>query len=576
MMGKKYRRIYGVTVGTTMPKPNLMQDDPTKGDYVKGKEEFLKNVNTGNGEVPALEGYLKASELPEAINTALAQAKASGEFDGADGKDGKDGQDGYTPQKGVDYFDGKDGTPGNNGKDGASPVVSVSAITGGHRITITDKNGTKTVDVLDGVDGQNGTKGNGIKSAVLNADYTLKLTFDDGTSYTTPSIRGATGATGGTGATGKDGTSVTVKSISESSADGGSNVITFSDGKTITIKNGKTGSQGPAGNDYVLTDADKTAIAEQAAQIVEVPEVGSGTRGPGILQVSTTPSAYTTATGGQTPTKRMKLSTIMSEASVSEVMPGDAIRHSYYLYPIYYVDATYAYTKSGTSIRGASGAKGSTGAAGADGYTPVKYVDYWTEADQEDIVQQAVNTLGNAVYGVVDANNNIVFRGYLANGAYTLKYEDADGNTVDGGTITVSSNESGSGSGGNDSGMGDSGSIPLTWSIGVKLDKNTGAEGSGSGYAASSHVELVDGYAYTVTKEDNSYGNTYGGLNVVYYDASGNGLGSEQITTSDTASPQSKTITPVSGAKTFRVRAYCGSETEGYVKKYYTVTYNKV
>ena len=40
-----------------------------------------------------------------------------------------------------------------------------------------------------------GEKGNGIKSAVLNADYTLTLTFDDGTSYTTPSIRGATGYT---------------------------------------------------------------------------------------------------------------------------------------------------------------------------------------------------------------------------------------------------------------------------------------------------------------------------------------------------------------------------------------------
>ena len=50
------------------------------------------------------------------------------------------GKDGYTPQKNVDYFDGKDG---NDGQDGTSPIVSVSSITGGHRITITDKNGTK-------------------------------------------------------------------------------------------------------------------------------------------------------------------------------------------------------------------------------------------------------------------------------------------------------------------------------------------------------------------------------------------------------------------------------------------------
>ena len=38
-----------------------------------------------------------------------------------------------------------------------------------------------------------GEDGNGIQSAVLNSDYTLTLNFDDGTSYTTPSIRGETG-----------------------------------------------------------------------------------------------------------------------------------------------------------------------------------------------------------------------------------------------------------------------------------------------------------------------------------------------------------------------------------------------
>lgn len=35
-------KIVGNTVGMGLPKPNLMQNDPTKGDYVKGKEEFLK------------------------------------------------------------------------------------------------------------------------------------------------------------------------------------------------------------------------------------------------------------------------------------------------------------------------------------------------------------------------------------------------------------------------------------------------------------------------------------------------------------------------------------------------------
>ena len=38
--------------------------------------------------------------------------------------------------------------------------------------------------------------GNGIAEAGMNADYSLTLTFTDGTAYTTPSIRGTPGADG--------------------------------------------------------------------------------------------------------------------------------------------------------------------------------------------------------------------------------------------------------------------------------------------------------------------------------------------------------------------------------------------
>ena len=47
-----------------------------------------------------------------------------------------------------------------------------------------------------GATGPTGATGNGIASAVLNADYTLTLTFTDGTSYTTSSIRGEKGEKG--------------------------------------------------------------------------------------------------------------------------------------------------------------------------------------------------------------------------------------------------------------------------------------------------------------------------------------------------------------------------------------------
>lgn len=55
-------------------------------------------------------GKLDASKLTEAVNEALAQAKASGEFNGKDGMNGKDGADGKTPEKGVDYFSEADKT----------------------------------------------------------------------------------------------------------------------------------------------------------------------------------------------------------------------------------------------------------------------------------------------------------------------------------------------------------------------------------------------------------------------------------------------------------------------------------
>ena len=84
---------------------------------------------------------------------------------------------------------------------------------------------------------------------------------------------------------------------------------------------------------------------------------------------------------------------------------------------------------------GATGPQGPTGAKGADGKTPVKGTDYWTAADQEAIVQQVIAALGTPVFGTVDADNNIILSGELPNGAYTLKYEDAQGNVIDIGTL---------------------------------------------------------------------------------------------------------------------------------------------
>lgn len=67
-----------------------------------------------------------------------------------DGKDGAAGADGAPGANGTDGKDGKDGT------DGVSPTVAVTDISGGHQVTITDKNGDKSFNVMDGKDGTGG------------------------------------------------------------------------------------------------------------------------------------------------------------------------------------------------------------------------------------------------------------------------------------------------------------------------------------------------------------------------------------------------------------------------------------
>ena len=106
------RKIIGITVGSPLPKPNLKQDDPTKGDYVKGKDIIPTKVSQLEND----SNYVGTSELQPAVNNALEQAKTSGEFKGDKGDKGDTGDtgaagaDGYTPVKGVDYFTEEDKT----------------------------------------------------------------------------------------------------------------------------------------------------------------------------------------------------------------------------------------------------------------------------------------------------------------------------------------------------------------------------------------------------------------------------------------------------------------------------------
>lgn len=100
-------KIRGNTVGSTMPRANLEQEDPQKADYVLGRNTFMTT----------------------AVSAALREAKESGAFDGEPGQPGIscthhwDGTTLYVtsesgtssanlkgdvPRKGIDYFTPED------------------------------------------------------------------------------------------------------------------------------------------------------------------------------------------------------------------------------------------------------------------------------------------------------------------------------------------------------------------------------------------------------------------------------------------------------------------------------------
>ena len=124
--------------------------------------------------------------------------------------------------------------------------------------------------IKNGKDGKDGVGIENIETSISSEDNGLNpivITLTDGTEYTVYTKNGSKGS---------QGTSVKVKSVATSLEDDGNNIVKFTDGSTLTIKNGSKGSNGEKGEkgdkgdkgdrgtdgkNYILTDADKTEIA---------------------------------------------------------------------------------------------------------------------------------------------------------------------------------------------------------------------------------------------------------------------------------------------------------------------------
>lgn len=120
-----------------------------EGDYEDRSKTFIAYVEKSVYDFRPPAGPV--SDWLDQLRDALAKADAAQQHGPVIGTNGN----WYVWKTGA-YVDtgvkaeGKDGATGATGKDGYSPVLTVTEIAGGRRITITDANGTKTFDVLNG------------------------------------------------------------------------------------------------------------------------------------------------------------------------------------------------------------------------------------------------------------------------------------------------------------------------------------------------------------------------------------------------------------------------------------------
>lgn len=114
------------------------------------------------------DGAISEEQLADAIAQALAEAKASGEFDGAPGKDGADGSPGADGADGVGIQSVVQTT--TSAEDGGTNVITVTK-TDGTTSTFQVKNGSKGSDGAPGADGKDGAPGADGKTPVYGTDY---------------------------------------------------------------------------------------------------------------------------------------------------------------------------------------------------------------------------------------------------------------------------------------------------------------------------------------------------------------------------------------------------------------------
>lgn len=236
-------------------------------------------------------------------------------------------------------------------------------------ITITDITDIESVqnwylatDLSSGVTKSNPSAGHGtwttnIENATLTSTFQYLWNYEEilGTgsveiSSTQPIIIGHFGINGTNGINGVDGNSII--SIDEYYQITNSTTNPGSSGwqkNTIVIP---TSSQRYLWN-YQVVNYSKTTPegSSNEARIIGV----YGERGTSILKVTTAPTSASGQVSGFTYSYRISTSTVKTQSGKSEVLIGDIIEYNSNHYRVGYVNSSYVYLSSATSIKGADG-----------------------------------------------------------------------------------------------------------------------------------------------------------------------------------------------------------------------------
>ena len=220
---------------------------------------------------------------PQTVNIKGPQGET-----GLQGPQGIQGPQGPQGERGLQGPQGIQGPAGQDGADGLSPTVTVTAITGGNRITFTSGGVSTYVDVMDGADGTDGTSATvSVGTVTTGAAGTPAVVENSGTSMAAVlDFRIPQGAQGVQGDPGTDGVSPSI----EIEAVTGGHDVTITDalhptGQTFTVLDGEDGmgtvavgttTTGAAGTQASVTNS---GTAQDAVLNFTIPQGAQGVQG---------------------------------------------------------------------------------------------------------------------------------------------------------------------------------------------------------------------------------------------------------------------------------------------------------